>query len=186
MVQMAVEPEPHETKRINLELVDKPARRNPWRPTTLTVRAFLKICHNIERGFSIPNACEVEAISYRNFRHRVSRSPRLEKRLKEAEAVRFELRHEQAIVTIMAAGEKSWPAHAWWAERNLPERYALKTVHRADSENGEQLIGDRIPAERVANYGTLMLEVAEENKARPPGTPLESTELPGSDSALSA
>lgn len=139
---MAPEPDPHETKRIKLELVDKPPRRNPWRPTTLTVRAFVKICHHIERGFSIPNACDVEAISYRNFRHRVSRSPRLEKRLKEAEAVRFELRHEQAMATIMLAGEKSWPAHAWWAERNLPELYALKTVIRANDNHEKPIYAE--------------------------------------------
>jgi len=141
----------------------------------LTVRAFIKICHHIERGFSIPNACELQQISYRNFRHRVSRSLRLEERLKAAEAIRFELRHEQAMATIMAAGEKSWPAHAWWAERNLPERYALKTVHRTDSENTGALIGERIPAEEVARYGKIMREFDAQNEQQLLAQP---TELP--------
>jgi hypothetical protein len=49
--------------------------------------------------------------------------------LKEAEAVRFKLRHEQAFEPIMAAGERSWMAHAWRLETCLPHLYALRTVN---------------------------------------------------------
>ena len=52
--------------------------------------------------------------------------------------MRFNLRHEQALESIMAAGERSWMAHAWWLERNLPHLYALRTVNR-DSGDTEQL-----------------------------------------------
>jgi hypothetical protein len=114
---MCVDPESEDVKNVSLELVDNPARRNPWRPTTLTVRKFLKICHLVEKGFAISRACEVECISYSHFRFRVSRNERLQKRLKEAETTRFNLRHEQALESIMAAGERSWMAHAWWLER---------------------------------------------------------------------
>jgi hypothetical protein len=102
---MPAEPSVHEVKSVNLEVVDKPARRG--RPVTLTLRRFVSVCHHIEHGFSIPNACEVEGISYRNFRFRVSQSARLQERLKEAETVRFNFRHEQALASIMAAGERT-------------------------------------------------------------------------------
>jgi hypothetical protein len=68
---MPAVPESEHVKNVTLELVDKPARQNPWRPTTLTVRKFLKICHLVERGFAISRACEVECISYSHFRFRV-------------------------------------------------------------------------------------------------------------------
>jgi len=35
-------PDDVKTVTVALELVDKPPRRNPWRPTVLTVRKFLK------------------------------------------------------------------------------------------------------------------------------------------------
>jgi hypothetical protein len=63
----------------------------------------------------------------------VSRSKRLQERLKEAETTRFNRRHEEAIESIMEAGQRSWLAHAWWAERNLPEKYALRNVNRPES-----------------------------------------------------
>ena len=92
---MPAEPTPDDVKTVAvaLEIVDRPVRRNPpWRPTTLTVRKFLKICHLVEQGAAITRACEVECISYARFRFRVSNSPRLQERLKEAEKTRFDRR----------------------------------------------------------------------------------------------
>jgi hypothetical protein len=130
---MPLSSSPPETKSeiLSLELVrDEPPRAKRGRPTTLTVRAFLKICHNIEHGFSIPNACQVESISYRSFRNRVSRSLRLQERLKEAEVIRQALRHEEALANIMASGARCWMSHAWYLERVWPEKYSLKVVER--------------------------------------------------------
>jgi hypothetical protein len=154
----------HEVKSVSLELVDKPARRNPWRPTLLTIRVFLKICHHIERGFSIPNACEVELISYKTFRLRVSRSVRLQERLKEAEVVRFNFRHEEALASVMAWGEKSWMAHAWWLERCLPHLYALRNVNRDPGDIEEQPLLNKISVEQLVENAKFAAEVA----ANPP------------------
>ena len=117
---MPAESESDGIKSVTLELVDRPPRRNPWRPTVLTIRKFLRICHLVEQGFAISRACEVECITYSRFRFRVARSTRLQERLRKAEETRFNLRHEQALESIMAAGERSWLAHAWWLERCLP------------------------------------------------------------------
>jgi hypothetical protein len=119
-----------ETKRITLELVDKPPRRNPWRPTILTKRRFLQVIHRIEQGASATAACELEGISYRIFRTRVAGSLRLAQRLREAEAVRLAARHEVALASIMEAGHQSWMAHAWFLERVWPEKYSLRAVER--------------------------------------------------------
>jgi hypothetical protein len=161
---MAAERSTHETKSetLALELVrDDPPRRR-GRPTILTIRAFAKICRNIEAGFSIPNACAVEAISYRSFRNRVCKSERLAARLKEAETIRFNLRHEQALASVMEAGEKSWMAHAWWMERCIPQLYALRRVDRDNPDDKPAEV--EIPAERLAHHRALMLELAREDE----------------------
>jgi hypothetical protein len=153
-----------ETKSFSLEVVRSEPRRKMGRPTTLTVRLFLQICHLVERGMAISRACEACGVSYGRFRIRVSRSKRLQERLKEAETTRFNLRHEQAIESIMEAGTRSWMAHAWWAERNLPERYAMRAVSRPDTDTKPQQA--EIPAEVLARHRALMLEMAREDELK--------------------
>jgi hypothetical protein len=161
---MPAEPDPDDVKSVTLEVVDRTPRRNPWRPTVLTLRKFLRICHLVEQGFAISRACEVECITYSRFRFRVARSPRLQERLKEAETVRFNLRHEQALESIMAAGERSWMAHAWFLERALPHLYALRNVSRPDPSDEQS--EPEIPAEVLARHRALMLELAREDESR--------------------
>jgi hypothetical protein len=109
-----------ETKRVEFEVV-RPhyqSRRNPrGKPRRLTLRVFIRICHLVEQGWAVTKACESESITYSLFRLRCSENPRLEQRIKEAEAVRFQRRHEEAVESVMRAGEKSWMAHAWYLER---------------------------------------------------------------------
>jgi hypothetical protein len=131
---------------------------------TLTLRRFVSVCHHIEHGFSIPNACEVEGISYRNFRFRVSQSARLQERLKEAETVRFNFRHEQALASIMAAGERTWMAHAWFLERTLPQLYSQRPFQRASGD--DQPAEQEIPAEVLARHRALLLELAKEDEQK--------------------
>jgi hypothetical protein len=112
---------------ISLEVVrDEPHRSKGGRPTTLTKRLFLKICHLIERGSAVTHACEVCCVSYAHWRLRISRSPRLEQRYKKAEATRFELRRERALAAINKAGETSWMAFAWYLERTEPNSFSLR------------------------------------------------------------
>jgi hypothetical protein len=164
---MPAEPTPDEVKSVTLEVVDRPARRNPWRPTTLTIRKFLKIVHLVEQGLAITRACEIECITYARFRQRVQRSLRLQERLKEAEATRFNLRHEQALESIMAAGERSWMAHAWWLERCVPHLYALRNVNRSDP-NESSASEEELPAEVLSRHRQLLLDLAREDEAKRP------------------
>ena len=145
-------------------VTDEPTRRKPWRPITLTIRKFLRVCRLVEKGWAVTRACEAECVSYAHFRFRVSRSSRLQERLKEAETTRFHLRHEEALASVMAAGERSWMAHAWWLERCLPHLYALRNVNRPDPSD-EQLEPE-IPAEVLARHRALMLEMAREDEAK--------------------
>jgi hypothetical protein len=158
---MAAEAPSDDVKSVVFEVIDRPARRG--RPVTLTIRRFLKVCHLVEAGTSIPKACEAECITYSHFRFRVARSARLQQRLKQAEDVRFNLRHEQALESIMAAGERSWMAHAWWCERCLPHLYALRSVNRSDPS--EEQPQEQIPAEVLARHRALLLELAREDSA---------------------
>jgi hypothetical protein len=161
---MPAEPSSDDVKSVTLEVVDRPARRNPWRPTVLTIRKFLRICHLVEKGSAITRACEVECITYSHFRFRVQRSVRLQERLKEAEATRFALRQEQALESIMAAGERSWMAHAWFLERSAPQMWALRNVARPDPS--DQPAEEPLPAEVLQRHRTLLLQQAREDEAR--------------------
>src|SRR6516225_8972937 len=97
-----------EAKNVDLELVEPPPRRG--RPMTLTLRVFVKVCRHIEAGFSVPNSCSMEGVSYRNFRLRCSQSARLKERLRQAQNVRDDLLREQCLEAIMRAGERgNWP-----------------------------------------------------------------------------
>src|SRR5690348_13384486 len=107
---MTADPTPDGVKSVALEIVDEPPRRNPWRPTVLTKRRFLQICNLVEKGWAISRACTCCSITYSRFRQVVSRSKRLEQRLKEAENTRFQLRYEEALQCIMDAAQHSWTA----------------------------------------------------------------------------
>jgi len=164
---MPAEPTPDDVKTVAVarEIVDRPVRRNPpWRPTTLTVRKFLKICHLVEQGAAITRACEVECISYARFRFRVSNSPRLQERLKEAEKTRFDRRHEEALESIMEAGQRSWMAHAWFLERTLAHLYSQRPFCRPSGD--DRPAEEEIPAEVLARHRALLLEQAREAEAR--------------------
>jgi hypothetical protein len=123
-----------EAKRVEFEVVRrsyKPHKNPRGQTRRLTLRVFIRICHRVEQGWAITKACESESITYSLFRIRCSENPRPEQRIKEAEAIRFQRRHEEAV------GQKSWMAHAWYLERVLPNLYALKKdFRREQSEKG--------------------------------------------------
>lgn len=140
-----------EAKRVEFEVVRptyKPRGNPRGQARRLTLRVFIRICHLVEQGWAITKACESENITYSLFRLRCSENPRLQERIKEAEAIRFQLRHEQAVASVMAAGEKSWMAHAWWLERSLPHLYALRSVNRENSEQ-ERAYYDTLTKEQL-------------------------------------
>lgn len=162
---MAAEASYNEAKSVSLELVDDAPRRSKCgRPAVLTKRVFIKICHLVESGFATSRACEIEQVSYRIFRQRVAASVRLTERLKKATDTRFELRHEQALESVMAAGERSWMAHAWWLERCLPHLYALRNVSRPDPS--DEQTEPELPSEVLAHHQQLLLEKAREDQQR--------------------
>jgi hypothetical protein len=160
---MTAERTPHETKSVDLELVENPPRRG--RPLSLTTRVFLAVCLHVEAGFSVPNGCSMEGISYRSFRRRCSQNLRLKQRLKEAEDVRADLRREQCLEAIMRAGERgNWAAYAWILERSWPGLFALRSVSRVDPEHDEP--EPELPAETLARHRQLYLEMLQEDQAK--------------------
>jgi hypothetical protein len=179
-IEQPAEPSRPDVKSVNLEVVrdETGIRRDPWRPTTLTVRKFLRICHLVEEGATITSACREQLISYSRLRFRVARSPRLQERLKEAEACRDQVWRAEALASIRAAFPRNWVSGMTYLERKYPNEFSLRNVTRTDDTGGSQMIGDAIPAERLAEYGQLMLEMAEENRAREIG---KAVKLPVAD-----
>ena len=179
---MQPELESAETKSVNLEVVrDGPERPKRGRPAILTIRKFLRICHLVEQGSAITHSCEAELVTYSHFRFRVARSPRLQERLKQAELTRESFLREFHIANIVKHAPRNVLASLWWLERRYPNEFALRNVNRAEA-SAEQPIGNEIPAERLAEYGKLMLEFAEENKAKQ----AQAVELPKSSVEQSA
>jgi hypothetical protein len=133
--------------------------------TFLTARTFLRIIKRIETGWAVTMSCKAEGLTYRRFRQLCQRWPAYQRRYEKAERQRAEHRRETMEALVLHAAAKNWVAAAWWLERSHPARYSLKTVIR-DESTTEQLIGDAIPAERLAEYGRLMLEMAQENAAK--------------------
>ena len=124
----------------------------------MTARTFLRIIKRIETGWAVTMSCKAEGLTYRRFRQLCQRWPAYQARYEKAERQRAEHRRETMEALVLHAAAKNWVAAAWWLERSHPARYSLKTVHRDDGTI-EQPIGDAIPAERLAEYGRLMLEI---------------------------
>ena len=157
-----------ETKSVEFEVLRPPhqPRPNPRGQTRrLTLRVFVSICHLVEQGWAITKACESQSVTYSLFRLRCSENPRLEQRIKEAEAIRFQRRHEEAVESVMRAGEKSWMAHAWYLERVLPHLYSLKNVTRSESSSDLQ-VGDTVDEEQLRRYAALMEDFRRENESK--------------------
>jgi hypothetical protein len=162
-----------EAKRVEFEVVRpsyKPRGNPRGQARRLTLRVFIRVCQLVEQGWAITKACDAESITYSLFRLRCSENPRLLERIKEAEAIRFQRRHEEAVESVMRAGEKSWMAHAWYLERVLPNLYALKNVNRSEAAT-DQPIGDKIDENQLRRYAELMAEFKRENEAKTPSLP---------------
>ena len=114
---------------------------------------------------SITDACRVYCVSYRSLRTHCSRKPNYQRRIKQAEEIRFNRRHEEALQSIIRAGEKNWMAHAWYLERVLPNLYALKNVIRTNTDPNQNVIGDKVSEEDLKRYAGLMAEFQIENQA---------------------
>jgi hypothetical protein len=167
---MAPERSEHETKSetINLEIVrDDPPPAKRGRPVRLNLRVFLRICRAVEKGSAITHACEAELVTYSHFRFRVSKSPRLQERFKEAEVCRDQVWRSEALASIRAAFPKNWPAAMTFLERRYPNEFALRTVNRVGDPNDVKLIGSETPEERLIQYGRIMREVDVENEQQP-------------------
>ena len=162
----------------NAVVVGNDSPRERGRPVKLTVKRFLAICTWIQQGKSNTLACRAENVDYTTFRLHVRNKPRWRKRYEHADAVRDEFLRDVHLTNIIRHAEKNWLASAWILERKFPHLFALHFANRDNANAAEQPIGNEIPAERLAEYGRLMLEFAEENKAREAGKAVELLDAP--------
>jgi hypothetical protein len=134
------------------------------RPLFLTAKRFIRICKWIEGGASAVDACRHELVTYAGFRKHIQRHPPYGRRLKQAEAVRESYLKEFHINNLTKHAPKSVLASLWYLERRFPAEFALRAVNR--DVPAEKLIGDRVSAEELAEFGRNVAEFAEENRLR--------------------
>ena len=130
----------------------------------LNARRFIRICRLIERGASAADACEQELVTYRLFRMHVTRNPKYQRRLKEAEEIREHFLREFHIANILKHSAKNVAASMFWLERRYPNEFALKTVSRDSAQMEQQALCDKISIEQLAANARLAAEIA----ANPP------------------
>jgi hypothetical protein len=150
------------SEEINLEVVHS---RPAWRPLFLTARRFIRICRMIERGQSASEACRRELVTYRLFRMHVSRNPKYERRLKQAEELREHFLYEYHMANLTRHSKTSVSASMFFLERRHPDRWALRVVNR--QINSTELVLDRVSPEQLVEDIRLAQQVAGERVQLP-------------------
>jgi hypothetical protein len=130
----------------------------------MDARRFIRICHLIERGSAITHACEQEAVTYRAFRVHVTKNPKYQRRLKEAEEIREHFLKEFHIANISQHSKRNVIASMWWLERRYPNEFALRQVIREEVNSAAQEVFGKISLEQLIKNARLAKEVA----AQPP------------------
>jgi hypothetical protein len=150
---------------IELEVVRCDEPHAGGRPLFLNVRRFIRICRAIERGDSASEACRQHLTTYRNFRMHVSRNPKYQRRLKQAEEVREHFLREFHIANITKHAAKNVAASMFWLERRYPAEFALRVVNR--QINSQEPVLDRVSPEQLIEDIRLAQQVANERVQLP-------------------
>jgi hypothetical protein len=114
------------------ELAVIPVASHGGAPTRLTPRAFIRICRLIRIGWSVPDACRSESVTYRRFRQLCQSRPTYQRHFEKADQVRFNFRREHCERLVLEHSEKNWLAAMTWLERRVPELWSLKNVDRPE------------------------------------------------------
>jgi hypothetical protein len=150
---------------LELQVVPYMGGNRNGRPLFLTARRFIGICKLIEQGASSTEACRRALVSYAGFRGHVARQPLYQKRLKKAEAIRDQVWRSDALDAVHSAFTKNWVSAMTFLERRYPTEFALRAVNRpADADAGKP--AEDLPAEKLAHFRALQLELAREDEAK--------------------
>ena len=155
---------------IELEVVRCDEPHAGGRPLFLNVRRFIRICRAIESGDSASEACRQQLTTYRNFRMHVSRNPKYQRRLKQAEEVREHFLREFHIANITKHAAKNVAASMFWLERRYPAEFALRVVNR--QINSQEPVLDRVSPEQLIEDIRLAQQVANERVQLPSPAPV--------------
>jgi hypothetical protein len=154
---------------IELEVVRADEPHPGGRPLFLTPRRFIRICRWIEQGESASEACRRELVTYQGFRRHVSRNPKYQRRLKEAEETREHFLREFHIANITKHAAKTVAASMFWLERRYPAEFALRVVNR--QINSQEPVLDRVSPEQLIEDIRLAQQVANERVQLPSPAP---------------
>lgn len=162
----ALETDVVKSVQVDVVCVDEDSPRHAGgRPLKLNVQRFLRICGWIQKGKSNSESCRIEQIDYTSFCAHKRRKKRWQWRYELADRVRDDYLRDWHLGNVVRHSENNWVASAWLLERKFPHLFALRPVNR-DNGQSDQLVGDKIPAERLSEYGREMLEFAREEEAR--------------------
>lgn len=120
-------PEP-EPVSLNLQVVGP--YQGPGRPLFLTPKRFLSICHLIERGTNIVDACRALSVTYAGLRRHIRRNPKYDRRIKEALSNRDGWLKEYHIGILTRAAEEDPDLSKYWLERRFPHEFSNRDVIR--------------------------------------------------------
>src|ERR1700730_344053 len=119
------------SEELSLTVIPASPRAGPT-AIRLTPRVFIRILRSIRVGWSVPDACSSEFVTYRRFRQVCQQRPVYQKHYEKAERQRSRFRREHCEKIIQKHALTNWCAAAWWLERTAPESYSLKTVDRPE------------------------------------------------------
>lgn len=141
-----------------------PIATHPGRPPTLTPRAFIRILRLIRIGWSVPDACRSESVTYRRFRQLCQTRPTYQRHFEKADQIRFALRREHMERIVCECAERQWIAAMTWLERRVPELWSLKTVVRNEPTS---TVGSNVAQIRVLTVpDSDFLELQKEGEYR--------------------
>ena len=150
------------------------------RPLFLTARRFVRICHWIEQGQSAAVACKRELVTYQGFRRHVSRNPKYQRRLRQAEEVRDAFLREYHLANITRHAAENLSASLWYLEHKHPAEFSLRPFTRDSGDLEQQALCDKISLEQLVENAKLAREI-EANP--PPGLMPKQPDLPAEASA---
>lgn len=100
------------------------------RPLFLTPKRFLSICHLVERGANIVDACRAYSVTYSALRMHCRRNPKYERRIKEALSNRDGWLKEYHIGILTRAAMENPDISKYWLERRFPHEFSNRDVIR--------------------------------------------------------
>jgi hypothetical protein len=115
-----------------LEVVRVDGKKKTGRPIKLTPARFKRMLDLIREGHTVNAACQIEGVSYVNWRFHVRENPEWQAAATEAEKVRDEVWRDHALEMVKSAMPRNWVAAMTYLERKYPAEFSLRNIVRTE------------------------------------------------------